>query len=203
MVGEGAPPGLEPGTSRIRVQHGRTEAERASVLHLGSGGWTRPSPRPAHRGRAGGLGQGTTSLRATGPAVHGSKRKSQVNSICDFDSSLEFADPQNRSSPGYEPSSCSGSLRRQFHSFEGAPYGSARVSPARFAPEKTHYLPSPAASGQGWSWAVAIVLWIRPPSTSQENCHHVSSDATPTSGDVNSGRKLTLFQRSNFDPPAG
>jgi hypothetical protein len=41
----------------------------------------------------------------------------------------------NQRPPGYEPSSYRGSIRRQFHPFEGAPYGSAGVSPARFAPE--------------------------------------------------------------------
>jgi hypothetical protein len=41
--------------------------------------------------------QGRTSdLQATNPAVYGSKRKSKINSICDFDCSLELAGPRNR-----------------------------------------------------------------------------------------------------------
>jgi hypothetical protein len=43
--------------------------------------------------------------------------------------------PGNQRPPGYEPSSCRGGLRPQFHAFEGAPSGSARVSLARFAAE--------------------------------------------------------------------
>jgi hypothetical protein len=95
------------------VTQDRTEAQRASVRVIGSGGWTRPSPRPAHRGRAG--------VRASLPKLQAGG---------------------NQRPPGYKPSPCRGSLGRQFHSFEGAPYGCARLSPARFAPENMHQLTS-------------------------------------------------------------
>jgi len=44
----------------------------------------------------------------------------------------------NQRPPAYEPSSCRGGLRPQFHSFEGAPYAAAGVSLARFAPENVY-----------------------------------------------------------------
>jgi hypothetical protein len=44
----------------------------------------------------------TADRQATSPEGYGSKRKSQIHSICDFDSSLECAGLVNPSSPGYE-----------------------------------------------------------------------------------------------------
>jgi len=45
------------------------------------------------------------------------------------------AGPQNRSSPGYEPSSCRASLKPQFHPFEGASRASAQLCLTRLVPE--------------------------------------------------------------------
>ena len=56
-------------------------------------GMGRCSLSPVHR---------TAGLRSTSPEVYGSKGKSQIHSICDFDSFLQCAGPRNRSSPGYE-----------------------------------------------------------------------------------------------------
>jgi len=69
-------------------------------------------------------------LQATSPAVCGTKRKSQIHSICDFGFSLECAGPRNRSSPGYELRSWEGGLGDHF----GAPEAT-RVSAMHVCPD--------------------------------------------------------------------
>jgi hypothetical protein len=92
----------------------------SSVLRLGSGGRTR-----------------TISLQASNPAVYGSKRKAQMNSIRDFRSSQESAGSRNRSSSGYEPQCWGGGLMQTFHLFEGATRCSVSPSPTRLIRESS------------------------------------------------------------------
>ena len=54
MVGQGAPPGVACGAGTMGVQHGRTQAERASFLHISSGGVDSPAlARPGNQGPPG------------------------------------------------------------------------------------------------------------------------------------------------------
>jgi hypothetical protein len=118
----------------------RREGERATRFpySIWKRGWTHPSARPALRGRTGdpgqpasAAGQGTTDLQAASPAIYGSKRKSQINSICDHHSSLGFTSAQNRSSSGYELQPGGGGLKQDFQKFEGTIRGSVSSSPTR------------------------------------------------------------------------
>jgi hypothetical protein len=62
--------GVEPWTSRSQVRMRGTEAKRASVLHLGSGGRTRLSPRAAGRGKP--LASGLLEWNSCAGSVRGS-----------------------------------------------------------------------------------------------------------------------------------
>jgi len=58
-------------------------------------------------------------LQATSPEVYGSKSKSQIHPICDFDSFLQCTGARNRRSPGYKPRSWGRDLGAHFHALEG------------------------------------------------------------------------------------
>jgi len=74
-------------------------------------------------------------------------RMGDPSSLLDY--SQEYAGPQNRRPPGYEPSSCRASLRSQFHRSEGAPSSTVCLSPARFVTESKCEVTSRVASRQG------------------------------------------------------
>jgi len=89
----------------------------------------------------------------TNPADYGSKRESQIHSICDFGSSKERAGPQNRRPPGREPSSWRAIRRPQFHPYESALSPAVGVRLAGFESESWCQVTAGTVSRQGLFWS--------------------------------------------------